>query len=163
MFWQSPRTLLGGSTNLVEADCQSALTKVQAGLNKRRSARDCEDQGSGCQPFARIAARFDDEPTGGVARAHAGDPAEEVMSDSKLLSQARSYCDPETGEVVKRIPDRLMRQLRDANLARGVPGRHSEATKSHATWFVFLNDNVRDLRLKEWRAANKQRKRSRSG
>ena len=85
------------------------------------------------------------------------------MSDSELLSQARKYCNPATGEVVERIPETLMRQLRDANLARGIPGRRSEGTQSHATWFVFLTDEIREQKLNEWRAINKQRKRRRLG
>ena len=81
------------------------------------------------------------------------------MSESQLLSQARRYCDPATGEVIERIPEALMRQLREANLARGIPGRRNEATKSYATWFVFLTDDIREQRLNEWRTINKQRKR----
>jgi hypothetical protein len=83
------------------------------------------------------------------------------MSVEELLNEARAYCDPNTGEVVKRMPEKLMRQLRDARLARGIHGRRSEATKSQATWFVFLNDNIRDLILREWRTASKQPKRRR--
>ena len=80
------------------------------------------------------------------------------MSDQELLAAAREYCDPETGEVVRRIPEPLMRKLRDAKLARGIRGKRSSKTDTNATWFVFLNAAIRDTRLQEWRKENKRRK-----
>ncbi len=80
------------------------------------------------------------------------------MSDEELLTAAREYCDPETGEVIKRIPEALMRKLRDANLARGIRGKRSTKTDTSATWFVFLDAAIRDARLLEWRESNKRRK-----
>ena len=68
-----------------------------------------------------------------------------------LLEAAREYCDPKTGEVLERIPDELMKQLRAAMLARGIPGRPSKRTGSSATWFVFLNSEIRDRVLAMWR------------
>ncbi len=61
-----------------------------------------------------------------------------------LLEAAQEYCDPKTGEVLQRIPDELMKQLRVAMLARGIPGKPSQRTGSSATWFVFLNGEIRD-------------------
>ena len=61
-----------------------------------------------------------------------------------LLEAAQEYCDPKTGEVLERIPDELMKKLRAAMLARGIPGKPSQRTGSSATWFVFLNSEIRD-------------------
>lgn len=80
------------------------------------------------------------------------------MSDSQLLTKAKPYCNPDTGEVVKRIPEPLMQQLRKAKLARGIRGRKSEETQTHATWFVFLTEEIRDARLSEWREANRRKR-----
>jgi len=79
----------------------------------------------------------------------------------ELLDEARRFCDPTTGEVVRRIPEELMKTLREAKLARGIPGKPSQRTESHATWFVFLNSEIRDRILAEWRKANAARKRGR--
>ena len=68
-----------------------------------------------------------------------------------LLEAAREYCDPKTGEVLERIPDELMKQLRAAMLARGIPGKPSQRTGSSATWFVFLNGEIKDRVLAMWR------------
>ncbi|MFV2069126.1 MAG: hypothetical protein ACC645_19335, partial [Pirellulales bacterium] len=85
-----------------------------------------------------------------------------IMSEhQQLLDTARQFCDPATGEVVERIPEDLMRKLRAAKLARGIPGTPSQRTESHATWFVFLNDEIRERVLSEWRKANAARKRNR--
>ena len=84
-----------------------------------------------------------------------------MRNHEQLLDEARQFCDPKTGEVVQRIPDELMQKLREAQLARGIPGRRSSRTDSHATWFVFLTDDIRDQFLDEWRAVKRTRKRSR--
>ena len=74
------------------------------------------------------------------------------MTEQQLLIEAaREYCDPKTGEVLERIPDDLMKQLRAAMLARGIPGKPSKRTGSSATWFVFLNSEIRDRVLALWR------------
>ena len=84
------------------------------------------------------------------------------MSEHKeLLDEARKFCDPTTGEVVQHIPEELMKTLREAKLARGIPGKPSQRTESHATWFVFLNSEIGDRVLAEWRKANAARKRGR--
>lgn len=75
-----------------------------------------------------------------------------------LLNQARPFCNPETGEVVRRLPDEIMQQLRAAKLARGIPCRRSQNTQTYATWFVFFNDQIRDRVLREFREANTKRK-----
>jgi len=81
-----------------------------------------------------------------------------------LLEEVREFCDPATGEVIKRIPDELMRRLRDANLARGVHGVPSKHTVAGATWFVFFNAEIRDRVLSERRVqAASRKKRPRSG
>jgi len=80
------------------------------------------------------------------------------MSEEELLAEARAFCDPETGEVIERIPGELMEKLRATKLARGIPGRPSDRTQSYATWFVFLNDEIRDRVLAEWRKVSKARK-----
>ena len=80
----------------------------------------------------------------------------------QLLDKARDYCDPTTGEVLQRVPVDLMHKLRAAKLARGVPGRRSDHTETHATWFVFLSDDIRDQILAEWREANRHRKQHRA-
>ena len=43
-----------------------------------------------------------------------------MSKDEQLLDEARVFCDPSTGEVLKRIPEELMQKLRMAQLARGV-------------------------------------------
>ena len=81
------------------------------------------------------------------------------MSDNaQLLEQAQKFCDAETGEVIERIPEELMKELRQAKLARGVPGNRSKKTDSFATWYVFFTDEIRDRVMKEWRDANRSRK-----
>ena len=50
-----------------------------------------------------------------------------------LLEEAREFCDPVTGEVINRIPDELMRRLREAKLARGIHGVPSKHTVAGAT------------------------------
>jgi len=84
-----------------------------------------------------------------------------MSEHQELLDEARRFCDPTTGEVVQRIPGKLMKTLREAKLARGISGRPSQRTESHATWFVFLNGEIRDRVLAEWRKANAARKRGR--
>ena len=84
-----------------------------------------------------------------------------MSEDQNLVDEARRYCDPTTGEVVQRIPEELMKKLREAKLARGIPGKPSQRTESHATWFVFLDSEIRDRVLPEWRKANAARKRGR--
>ncbi|MBP90195.1 MAG: hypothetical protein CMJ64_26380 [Planctomycetaceae bacterium] len=54
-----------------------------------------------------------------------------------------------------------MKKLRAVKLARGIPGKPSRRTESHATWFVFLNNEIRDRVLIEWREAKAARQRSR--
>ena len=84
------------------------------------------------------------------------------MTDhEQLLEQAWRFCDPNTGEVLARLPDELMSKLRAAGLARGVPGKRNEQTETYATWFVFLSDGIRDRVMAEWREANRQAKRHR--
>lgn len=83
------------------------------------------------------------------------------MSDQELLDEARRFCDPTTGEVVERIPEELMKRLREAKLARGIPGKPSHRTETHATWFVFLRSDIQDRVLAEWRKARAARKRTR--
>ena len=82
-----------------------------------------------------------------------------MSEHQELLDEARRFCDPITGEVVQRIPEELMKTLREAKLARGIPGKPSQRTESHATWFVFLNSEIRDRALAEWRKASAARKR----
>jgi hypothetical protein len=84
-----------------------------------------------------------------------------MTEHQQLLDEARRFCDPTTGEVIERMPEELMRELRAAKLARGIPGKPSQRTESYATWFVFLNSEIRDRVLAEWRAANAARKRGR--
>jgi hypothetical protein len=84
-----------------------------------------------------------------------------MSEHQELLDEARRFCDPTTGEVVQRIPEELMKTLRQAHLARGIPGKRSQRTESHATWYVFLNSEIRDRVLAEWRKANAARKRGR--
>jgi len=88
-----------------------------------------------------------------------------TMDDhQRLLEEARKFCDPATGEVFNRIPDELMRRLRDANLARGIHGVPSKRTVAGATWFVFLNAEIRDRVLSERRVqAAARKRRSQSG
>ena len=84
------------------------------------------------------------------------------MSEHQLLlDEALQFCDPTTGEVVERIPEDLMQKLRAAKLARGIPGTPSQRTESFATWFVFLNAEIRERVLAEWRKANAARRRNR--
>ena len=80
----------------------------------------------------------------------------------QLLDEARDFCEPKTGEVLQRIPKDLMDKLRAAKLARGVPGRRSDRTETHATWFVFLSDDIRVQILAEWREANRHRRQRRT-
>ena len=80
----------------------------------------------------------------------------------ELLDEARRFCDPATGEVVERIPEELMKELRTAMLARGIPGRPSQRTGSSATWFVFLDEEIRERVLAEWRKANEAQRRGRA-
>ena len=84
-----------------------------------------------------------------------------MSEDENLVDGARGYCDPTTGELVERIPEELMKKLREAKLARGIPGKPSQRTESKATWFVFLNSEIRDYVLAECRKANAARKRGR--
>ena len=88
-----------------------------------------------------------------------------TMDDhQRLLEEAREFCDPVTGEVINRIPDELMRRLREAKLARGIHGVPSKRTVAGATWFVFLNAEIRDRVLSERRVeAASRKKRSGSG
>ena len=85
-----------------------------------------------------------------------------MSDDQQLLDEARHFCDATTGEVIERIPDVLMKKLRAAKLARGIPAKPSRRTESHATWFVFLTGEIRDRVLVEWRTANRARKRKRT-
>ena len=81
-----------------------------------------------------------------------------------LLEEAREFCDPVTGEVINRIPDELMSRLRAAKLARGIHGVPSKHTVAGATWFVFLNAEIRDRVLAERRVqAASRRRRSQAG
>ena len=80
----------------------------------------------------------------------------------QLLDMARQFCDPTSGEVVKRIPEELMKHLRAAKLARGIPGTPSKRSESYATWFVFLTDEIRERVQAEWRKANATRRRGRA-
>jgi len=84
-----------------------------------------------------------------------------MSEHQELLDEAQRFCDPTTGEVVQRIPEELMKTLREAKLARGISGKPSQRTESDATWFVFLNSEIRDRVLAEWRKANAARKRGR--
>ena len=76
-----------------------------------------------------------------------------------LLDEARRFCNPTTGEVVELIPEELMRLLRTAKLAVGIPGEVSQ-TATSAKWVVFLNDEIRDQALTRWREAKRQRQRT---
>ncbi len=84
-----------------------------------------------------------------------------MQAHQDLLNQARPFCNPSTGEVVQRLPDELMQQLRAAKLTRGIPGCRSQHTQTYATWFVFFSDQIRDRVLLEFREANLNRKRGR--
>lgn len=84
-----------------------------------------------------------------------------MSEDQKLLDEARRFCDPTTGEVLRRIPEELMNKLREAKLARGIPGKRSRRTETYATWFVFLNSEIGNRVLAEWRKAKAARKRAR--
>jgi hypothetical protein len=77
-----------------------------------------------------------------------------------LLDEARRFCNPTTGEVVELIPEKLMRLLRTAKLAVGIPGEASR-TATSAKWIVFFNDDIRDQALMQWREAKRQRQRTR--
>jgi hypothetical protein len=83
-----------------------------------------------------------------------------MSEHQSLLDEARKYCDPNTGEVIKLIPKELMTQLRSAKLAVGIWGRQCR-TATSAKWFVFFNDEIRDQALSEWREANRKRRRVR--
>jgi hypothetical protein len=85
-----------------------------------------------------------------------------MSKDDQLLDEAQRFCDPSTGEVLQRIPEELMQKLRMAQLARGVPGKASRHTGSYATWFVFLNSDIRDHVMSERRLAQRARNRQRS-
>ena len=76
-----------------------------------------------------------------------------VSEDEQLLDEARPFCDSASGEVVERIPEELMQRLRAAKLAKGIPGKASRRSNSQATWFVFLNSEIRDGVLIECRKA----------
>lgn len=76
-----------------------------------------------------------------------------------LLDEARKYCDPSTGEVVELIPEELMRLLRAAKLAVGIPGEASR-TAARAKWIVFLSAEIRTQALTQWRETNRQRQRT---
>jgi hypothetical protein len=76
-----------------------------------------------------------------------------------LLDEARRFCNPTTGEVVELIPEQLMRLLRAAKLAVGIPGEASR-TATSAKWIVFFNDDIRDQALTQWREAKRQRQRT---
>ena len=78
-----------------------------------------------------------------------------MSKDDQLLDEARGFCDPSTGEVLQCIPEELMQKLRMAQPARGVPGKASKHTESYATWFVFLNSDIRDHVMSEWRLAHR--------
>lgn len=80
-----------------------------------------------------------------------------MESHHDLLNQARPHCDASTGEVVQRLPDELMQQLRAAKLTRGVPGPRNNRTQTAATWFVFFTDQIRNRVLLELRDANRKR------
>jgi len=85
-----------------------------------------------------------------------------MKEHEQLLKEARDFCDPTTGEVLQRIPEELINQLRAAKLAKGIPGGRSERTETYATWFVFFSDDIREEVLAKWREANRQRRRRRS-
>ncbi len=87
--------------------------------------------------------------------------ATRMSEHQQLLDEALRFCDPATGEVLERMPEELMKKLRSVTLARGIPGKPSRRTESHAIWFVFLNGEIRDRVLIEWRKAKAARKRSR--
>ena len=76
-----------------------------------------------------------------------------------LLDEARRFCNPTTGEVVELIPEELMRLLRAAKLAVGIPGEASR-TATSAKWIVLFNDDIRDQALMQWREAKRQRQRT---
>jgi hypothetical protein len=77
----------------------------------------------------------------------------------RLLDEARRFCDPATGEVIELIPEELMKQLRVAKLAVGIPGEVSQ-TATSAKWFVFLDDDIRKGVVSQWREANRKRPRT---
>jgi hypothetical protein len=79
-----------------------------------------------------------------------------------LLDEALSFCDPTTGEVVELIPEELMRRLRAAKLAVGIP-REVSRTTARAKWIVFLNTEIRDQAVTQWRATKHQRQRTKRG
>ena len=79
----------------------------------------------------------------------------------QLIDEAREFCEPSTGEVLRRIPEELMQKLRAAKLARGIPGKPNKNTGSYATWFVFLNSDIRDHVMGEWRRAQRSLNRKR--
>ena len=76
-----------------------------------------------------------------------------------LLDEARRFCNPTTGEVVELIPEELMRLLRAAKLAVGIPGEASR-TATSAKWIVFFDDEIRDQALTQWREARHKRQRT---
>ncbi|MHB0958586.1 MAG: hypothetical protein ACYC0X_16445 [Pirellulaceae bacterium] len=78
----------------------------------------------------------------------------------RLLDEARRFCNPETGEVIELIPEELMRPLRAAKMAVGIWGEASQ-TATTAKWYVFLDDQIRDQVVKQWREVNRKRQRAR--
>lgn len=76
-----------------------------------------------------------------------------------LLDEALRFCDPSTGEVVELIPEELMKRLRAAKLAIGIPGVGSR-TQARAKWIVFLNADIRAQAVTQWREANRRRQRA---
>ncbi|MHB8971223.1 MAG: hypothetical protein ACYC3X_11640 [Pirellulaceae bacterium] len=78
------------------------------------------------------------------------------LLDERLLDEARSFCDPATGEVIELIPEELMKRLRVAKLAVGISGAVSQTTTS-AKWIVFLNDQIRAQALTQWRETSRKR------
>jgi hypothetical protein len=84
-----------------------------------------------------------------------------MPANEDLLAEARPYCDAETGEVLERIPDELMTRLRAAKLARGVPGLKNQKLQTHAGWYVFFSDQIRERVTVACREANHKRRRAR--
>ena len=82
--------------------------------------------------------------------------------NARLLDEARRFCDPATGEVVERIPEDLMKKLRNAKLARGIPGKPNPDTESQATWFVFFDAEIRARVLADVRRVRANQRRARA-
>jgi hypothetical protein len=113
--------------------------------------------------------RSEDNNPGGQCHGASGRPittTKNMTEQQQLLDAVRGYCDPRTGEVLERIPDELMNKLRAAKLAKGIPRRPSKRTGSSATWYVFLNGDIKDRvlalrrRPKQGRAKNTPGKRT---